>query len=218
MTEPDLRYPLHYPAGWKRTTFRQPSQFDRNRTRTFAQARDELLKELELLNAKSVVLSTNIPLRGDGLPYARFKQPEDPGVAVYFRFDQKPMVLACDSWDRVIDNVWAIAKHINALRGQQRWGVGTLEQAFMGYEALPESTNGQAAEKQWWEVLGVSQHASWDEVRGAYRNEALSRHPDRNGGDRTKWDELERAYRRAETSFKIRSESKLNGEISHGSC
>jgi hypothetical protein len=192
MSEPDLRYPLHYPTGWKRTKFRQSSNFDRERSRTFAQARDELLRQLNLLGATQVILSTNIPLRQDGLPYSNRKQPDDPGVAVYFQLNKKPMVLACDTWDRVIDNVWAIAKHIDAMRGQQRWGVGTLEQAFMGYQALPDAER----VKPWWEVLGVSQSAKWDEAKAAFRDAAKKHHPD-VGGERQQWDRIQQAYDQA---------------------
>ncbi|NJP11409.1 MAG: hypothetical protein HC866_19605 [Leptolyngbyaceae cyanobacterium RU_5_1] len=84
MTNENLRYPLHYPLGWQRTKFPQRSRFNPTRDRTFAECRDELLRQLNLLGASKVILSTNIPLRSDGLPYARFKIPDDKGVAAYF--------------------------------------------------------------------------------------------------------------------------------------
>lgn len=196
---PDLRYPLHYPIGWSRTKFRQRSQFDPKGTRTFAQARDELLRQLKLLGATKIILSTNIPLRQDGLPYAKFRQPDDPGVAVYFHLNQKPRALACDAWDKVIDNIWAIAKDIDAQRGRLRWQVITVEQMFPVY-ALPDAERS----KPWWEVLGVSQDAAWEEVKAAYRKLAKEFHPD-IGGDRQRWDTVQQAYEQAEQALTART-------------
>jgi hypothetical protein len=56
---------------------------------------------------------------------------------VYFKLHGKDRVLACDKWDRVADNIAAIAAHIDAIRRQDRYGVGTIDQAFAGYSALP---------------------------------------------------------------------------------
>jgi DnaJ domain len=192
MSEPDLRYPLHYPVNWKRTQHPRSSRFDPTKTRTFAQARDELYRQLNLLGASKIILSTDIPLRKDGLPYSTTKRVNDPGAAVYFHLNKTPMVLACDAWDRVIDNVWAIAQHIDALRAQQRYGVGTLEQAFMGYQALPPSATADA----WWVVLGVSSIATANEIKEAYRKAAKTAHPDQ-GGDRVRWDKIQHAYQQA---------------------
>ncbi|WP_334743093.1 hypothetical protein [Nostoc sp.] len=90
---------------------------------TFGVARHQLLDELRLLNVSELVISSNIPLRRDGLPYANHSPPEDPGVAVYFNLDGDPYVLACDRWNKVKDNLRAIGLHVLAMRGMQRWGL-----------------------------------------------------------------------------------------------
>ncbi|MBU0517173.1 MAG: DnaJ domain-containing protein [Proteobacteria bacterium] len=168
-------FPLHWPQGWARTPAirRRRSQFGT----PFAKARDGLLAELRRLGARYITLSTNIELRLDGLPYANRRQPDDPAVAVYFELNGTPHVLACDKWDRVNDNTQAIRKHVEAIRGQDRWGVGTLEQAFSGYKALPDPS-----QRPWWEVLGVGRTASEDEINAAYRIKVRTAHPD-HGGD-----------------------------------
>src|SRR5690606_37528542 len=130
-----------------------------------ADANQRLQAELDRLRAKSVILSTNVELRLDGMPRSDRSPPADPGVALYLRLNGRDTVLACDKWDRVADNIVAIAKHIEALRGQDRWGVGTLEQAFAGYQALP-------APEQWWQVLGISEHATADQINAAWRDKA----------------------------------------------
>ena len=86
----------------------------------------------------AVTLSTNIPIRRDGQPFTRFQRPDDPGAAIRFVLDgTAERCLACDKWLRVEDNVAAIAAHVKALRQIERWGVGSREQAFAGYAALP---------------------------------------------------------------------------------
>ncbi|CAN1212887.1 hypothetical protein TUMEXPCC7403_21960 [Tumidithrix helvetica PCC 7403] len=73
-----------------------------------------------------------------------------------------------------MDNTWAIVKDIDAMRGMQRWGVGSLQQAFMGYQALPSSLD-------WWQVLEVNPDASIDEVKASYVRLSKEAHPDRGG-------------------------------------
>ncbi len=167
-------YPQEWPQGWPRTP---ASRRRRSRFETpFGQARDGLLDELRRLGARYITLSTNVELRLDGLPYANRREPDDPAVAVYFQLKGTPHVLACDKWDRVQDNVQAIRLHIGAIRGQERWGVGTLEQAFSGYKALPDP-----AGPPWWEVLGVSRHDYLEVIEAAYRHRVKTAHPDAGG-------------------------------------
>jgi len=122
----------------------------------------------------------DVELRLDGIPYANRRNPDDPAAAVYFKRNGKPFCFACDRWDRVEDNVWAIAKTIDALRGIERWGTGEMGgAAFTGFAALPAPTS----KGGWFIVLGVPSHASTSEVEEAYTRMARKHHPDRNPGD-----------------------------------
>lgn len=143
---------------------------------TMAQARTMLQAELDRLGARDIVLSTNVELNLNGDPRGDRARPADVGVACYFKLKGRDTVLACDKWLRVEDNIVAIAKHIDALRGQERWGVGTIEQAFTGYQALP-------APEQWWQVLGLAESASLADIDAAYRAKARAAHPDSGGSD-----------------------------------
>ena len=169
-------YPLQWPEGKARLP-----QYERERSRfktTLAEARDALLNEIYLLGATNNVISTDIELRRDGLPYASKKPPQDPAVAVYFTYKNKQHCFACDRWDRVKDNVQAIRHTIGALRGIERWGTGDmLEAALTGYLALPAPT-------PWHQVLGVSSDAPPYTVKGAYRRLARTAHPDSGGSDK----------------------------------
>lgn len=155
--------PLSWPATKARTPAhrRQTPQFGSgNHTRRMSggfsidEATRTLKAELERLGVSLFILSTNLRLRQDGLPYSNQKMPEDPGAAVYFKLDGRDTVLACDKWEKVQDNIFVIAKHIDALRGQERWGVGSREQAFAGFAALPPPMTGSPP-KHWRDVLEI---------------------------------------------------------------
>src|SRR5690606_24132591 len=122
-----------------------------------------------------LTLSTNYELRLDGRPRRDRGQPSDPSAAFYFELDGQPHVLACDRWGTVADNVAAIAAHIEALRGQERWGVADLKQAFAGHVALRPA-------EPWWKFLGVDRAARASEIRSAWRKLAQEAQPDRPGG------------------------------------
>lgn len=167
------RYPLHWPEGRTRTRYPERSRFDTY----FTVARDRLFLELERLGAKNVILSTNVELRRDGIPYANRREPHDAGVAVYFDYKGDPMCFACDRWDKVKDNIQAVGKTIEALRGIARWGTGDMMQkAFTGFAALPSPD--AVTQRQWWQVLGVSQLASNDQIKAAHRKLAKQHHAD----------------------------------------
>lgn len=162
---------------------------------------DEIIREARAIGGQRLVISTNVELRQDGLPYSNRRAPDDQGAAVYFALKGKPCVLACDKWNRVEDNLWAIAKHIEALRGQERWGVGSVEQAFAGYTALPAP--GESIAATWYNVLGVSATCTYEAALEAYRDEAMKCHPDRPGGSHeamtrlnSSWDQARKHFQR----------------------
>lgn len=190
------QYPLCWPDNWPRVQYRLRSRFGE---RSMSQAFWCLRHEMTLMCVEKWRLSCNIPRnKRDNTPMQVIAQPRDPGVAIFFYFAAKPVQLACDKWDRVQDNCYAIAKHVEALRGQDRWGVGTIEQAFRGYMALPSI--GQSGGIKWWDVLGVPINSSPDQVKEAYRVLVKKHHPD-VGGDTENFSRLAEAYRIFEMSM-----------------
>ena len=164
-------YPLSWPFGNPRTKSLQRSRFDVN----FSYARDHLMKEIALLGGRLPVLSSNIPLKRDGLPYAGQKEPVDRGIAVYFTLRGQQFCFACDRWDKTADNIQAIRHTIAALRGIERWGTGDMvQQAFTGFIALP-------SQESPYDVLGVKPDASQEEIEASYRQKAKLLHPDAGG-------------------------------------
>lgn len=172
-------YPLQWPPGQPRTPDHQRERNWKFRTSQDV-AQRKVISEISMLGGRNAVISTNIPLRRDGLPYASYSQKrgEDCGVAVYFSLNSQPMCFACDKWDNYADNMTSIAKTIEALRGIERWGSGhMMKQAFSGFAALPAPY----APKNWRAVLGVFPDATLEAVERAYRALLMTRHPDKGG-------------------------------------
>jgi len=185
-------YPLSWPAGWKRSTSRASAHFKTYGTRlSVHDAVQRLLRELELMGVHDweVIISTNVPLRLDGLPRSD-KEPADPGAAVYWRHrnwkEGQPLrCMAIDRYNRVADNLAAIAATLEAMRAIERHGgAQILDRAFLGFAALPEK-----ASQSWREVLGIDGTPTLELVESRFRNLAKVHHPDQ-GGDREKFEQI----------------------------
>lgn len=180
MTE-DLRYPLHWPQGWPRTLPENRQWWSRYKT-TEDQAKRELLDSLRLLGAQDVILSTNVRVRADGLPYSGLKAPEDAGVAVYFTRDGLSVVLACDKYTKLGLNYRAIWHAVEGMRAIERSGVSELlERAFTGFAALPAA----ASTSSWRAELGFAegQHVDRPAVILRFKELVKIRHPDQGGSN-----------------------------------
>lgn len=200
-------YPLAWPAGWHRTApaARRPSAYHFGQSsRRYQQgaaeepAKQELLSQLRRLGAQQVVISTDIPLRRDGLPYSGRPTPKDPGVAVYFTRRGEERCIPCDRWLRIADNMYAIARTIDALRQLDRDGTpGMVDAAFRGFKALPPP--GGTSGSSWWTVLKIEPDATREQVEAAFRALARKRHPDVTD-DLQPWLELQDAYNQAKNA------------------
>lgn len=200
-------YPLAWPAYRPRTEHwkREKAAFDA----TFARARDDIIREIRLLldvgrhYAPNIVISTNVSLRRDGMPLAGQRAPEDPGVAVYFTYHKREQCFACDRWTRIEDNLRAISKTIEALRGIARWGTGDMmEAAFAGFVALPAP--GASSTMSWWQELGILESASAIAIEDAYRRLRFIHHPDRSpSADAARFHAINSAYQQAQALGRV---------------
>ncbi len=128
-------YPLQWPDGWSRTPVsrREIAKFKV----TLAEAIHDLLRELYLLGALNVVITSDLPTNTKGLPLSSGRC-DDPGIAVWCFMRDEERVFTCDRWSSPGANVRAIGKTIEALRGIGRWGAADMvTRAFSGFAALP---------------------------------------------------------------------------------
>jgi hypothetical protein len=97
--------------------------------------------------------------------------------------------MACDKWDRVEDNLWALKLSIESIRGLQRWGGSEfLDGLFTGFKALPETT----------EMPGINYFSEFnnkEEARERYVELIKEHHPD-HGGNQDIFIEIRRQYSR----------------------
>jgi hypothetical protein len=150
------------------------------------------MDELRLLGATEIVVSTNVPVKADGLLYADNRRLDDPGIAVYFKWKKKSLVMARDGFNSVAGNLRSLGLAIEGMRQMHRHGGDLmLEKAFDGFLALAPPN----WKKPWRQVFSVK--ADWSgDIVGLYRELARNRHPDAGGSD-TLMAELNVAYKEA---------------------
>jgi hypothetical protein len=195
-------YPLAWPDDWPRTPAGRRKSGSNFARRDYASTIRGLREQLRLMGAEHVVISSNVPIRADGMPYADAarRRIDDPGVAIYFRRRGRPFAMARDAYERPEHNLRSLTLAIEALRQLERHGGGTmLEKAFEGFAALPAP----GARRPWRAVLGMSTDLPAAtgrrvlmEAEANYRRLAKDAHPD-NGGSHERMAELNAAIAEA---------------------
>ena len=186
------QYPLAWPAGWKRTQNPGRPKFT---SKSIDHEANEVVRELRLMNATDIIINSNMQYRLDGMPYTR-QNVSDTGVAVYFTLQGEEQCISCDKWARLEDNLSAIARIVNAMRGIERYGTGAMvHAAFRGFKALPEAIvlPDNRPHRPWNVVLGCAQDADAPTVKQAYRSAQAIAHPDA-GGSNYDFQEVQQAY------------------------
>lgn len=208
---PPTRYPLAWPPGWRRTlpatrrrarfgtaravygdtsgTGERVHMYDRRMSLTTVEACERIITVLEQMDVarEHIVISTNLTTRNDGLPRAIQRQPEDPGACAYWTRKGQACCMPIDHYDRVQDNLGAIAATLGAMRAIERHGgAAVLNRAFEAFMALPNL-------ESWWQILGLKHaDATIDEIKQAHRRLVSEHHPD-IGGDSDRMARINRA-------------------------
>lgn len=213
-------FPLQWPPNWPRTP---PKDREASRFVTgMARAIREVLAELSRLGAANVVITSDLPTKTNGLPYAQAdREATDSGIAVWFVLDGEERVQACDRWRRAAENLHAIALTIAAIRGISRWGsVEAVNRAFAGFKALPPAPS---PERPWWVVLCIQRDvleeplATLAKARRAHRMLIRALHPDVEGGDTDRAAEINVAFAEAERELEA-AEAKRVADAVNGAA
>lgn len=184
---------LDWPEAFERT----PESDRRSYPHGFQQSRraafDSILDELDKMDGvRNLQVKTAAPHTANN-PHQPYKDrdPDDPGVVVYFERDGQQFAVPCDRWDNLRDNARAIALYLDAKRALDRYGVETVRSEF-DTQALPEPDDAVAADPPPHEVLDVAPDAPEAIVQGAFRAKVNEVHPDK-GGSQEAFERVQRA-------------------------
>lgn len=174
---------------------------------TWSATENLLTREAAAIGGRNLVIEIDVAesqIKLDGRLYAR-AQAATPAVRVALESKHGPLTYATDRFHTWQDNVRAIALGLEALRKVDRYGITERGEQYAGFKALPSGRAMPASHMtadEAWSIIGSYQaqpiatfraQASTDEVRAAYRRARAANHPDKRGGDRTLWDQVEQA-------------------------
>jgi hypothetical protein len=191
----DQAFPLSWPDGWPRHKGHRDSD-RRFSGPTFRWDRvvRGVHEEIARIGGSKLIISTNQPIRQDGLPYAQSRNIDDVGVALYFERGKRSLVMAQDRFWSIIGNMRSLTMAIEGLRQMERHGGAVMmERAFAGFAALPPPTKS----KHWREVLMLDTvpmvNIAPATIQNSYSALARKRHPDVPGGSHELMSELNNA-------------------------
>lgn len=183
---------LQWPG--KFTPDRKGSRFKASYNQTLRLLDAELLH----LKARNIVLQVALneaQIRLDGRPRADSK-PRHPGVILSFDSKHGPLSYPCDRFDSWEDNLRAIALSLEHLRAVDRYGVTKRGEQYHGWTALPPPSKAPTMEKveavKFLQKFATAAIKNAEEARAAYRQGAMTLHPDR-GGDPEEFKKLQQA-------------------------
>lgn len=181
-----FEYPLKWNKNILRTEQTKRSKFG---SRSAFFAGKELVRELKLLGAKDIIITSNLRIKQDGTFHAVQGYVEDPGICVYLKLNGADKCFACDKWDIAADNVWALKLNVEAIRGLERWGGSNfMDGLFTGFKALPDPANAITMGPDYFYNCG-----SEEELRTKFIELSKEMHPDK-GGNAEEFKEMKRQY------------------------
>lgn len=179
-----FEYPLQWLPQQPRTKRPSRARFGNHSP---SKAGDYLIDELNRLGAKNCVISSNLQQRARGNGFYVNQKVDDAGVVVYFQLKDQPKAMACDRWDKVEHNLWALYLSVSAIRGLERWGGSQfLDGLFTGFKALPSPDDVVITEVNYFKDV--------EDIDRKYRELAKKLHPDVNNGNHTAFLVMKRQY------------------------
>lgn len=181
--------PLAQPWGAQPTKARRPrSAFKAPWTDTMAL----LDRELSQLKATAVVLQLDVTeeqIRLEGILRAN-TEPGFPGVRLVADTRLGTLSWQTDSCTWWRHNVRSIALGLEALRAVDRYGITTRGEQYKGWLQIEAAPSFESPRELLWRI-GEAPSSATEEH--AWRLARAQAHPDRNGGRRELWDQVEAA-------------------------
>lgn len=185
-------YPLQWPLTQTRSSHQVISLFKCTQEQAWRGIERQLLQ----MGTTGAILTSNMKVRRDGYFYSNTSLNDNsPAVAIYFDYKGSRHCIAIDRYVQIKENIRAIEKTLEAIRGIERWGGGKImETALGGFKELPSTVIVTRPHRSWFVVLDVDEDANALEVKQAYRDALKLHHPDA-GGEADDFAEVQRAYK-----------------------
>lgn len=186
MTDIKFSNPLLWKDHIKPTLNRKKSSF---KAHTVFKSCKMLAQQLTRMKAKDCIITSNIPTNTNGFISAK-NIGLNPGCSVYFKLNGMQKVIQVDSYLGADENLYAVAKSVEAIRNLDRWGgAQVMDGVFSGFAALPSPETVTTVAMIYY-FDGFNSKAS---ARAQYLDWCKKLHPD-NGGDATDFQEMKRQY------------------------
>ncbi|WP_143483560.1 molecular chaperone DnaJ [Propionicimonas paludicola] len=154
-------------------------------------------RELTALRASGVVVQISVTerdIRLDGQLRTNAR-PSDPAVRLLFDSKHGPLTYQCDRFATWQDNCRAIALGLEALRKVERYGITEHGEQYKGWLQLEAGLPMATPREVFAAVIGEGVDAADKSLADVdlWRRARAAAHPDRNGGRRELWDQVESA-------------------------
>lgn len=167
---------------------------------TWSDTEQLLIREAGAINGRNLVVEVDVAesqIRLDGRLYAR-AQAATPAVRVAMESKHGPLTYATDRFWTWQDNVRAIALGLESLRKVDRYGITERGEQYAGFKALPAGRAMPASHMTRTEAIDLLHDAAgfggrFSDLTIPFKKARAAAHPDRHGGDRTLWDQVEQA-------------------------
>lgn len=197
--EPMERWPYPETKGRKSSPF----------SSSWSSTLELLEREVDALAARGAVavrvVGAPTDVRRDGMLRANARL-QHPGVAISFESKHGPLTYPCDRFvsgyrGGLADwqvNVRAIALGLEALRRVERYGITSRGEQYAGWRQIEATSSAPFATRpealRWLrDLCGVNGSPDSYEPSALLRKAKAAAHPDRNDGERARWDLVERA-------------------------
>lgn len=177
MTEVRYDHPLKLPPHWTPTLLNArehsqqfPAHIDLDDALRFVE------DEIRACGFIAPVIYTNSVALNN--PRLRKVEPRQSGVAIQFGTGRSVVWLACDKWQTLEQNLYALHLTLRALRNIESWGIAPAEfmlQAMNHVEhATSHTTNAQNSSTStgWMATLGLGPTADLEDANAVYRRRA----------------------------------------------
>jgi hypothetical protein len=164
--------------------------------KTWHETQRELQREFELWEIKD--WETNYP-KGARLD-ARYQTQEDRTVKLTYTKDHHRVELVMGKQNRAVDNLRVLYLAVEAMRLNEKRGIGEIVAAAYAQLAAPE---GATLERDPFEVLGIREDSPIEVAEAVYRMMATKYHPDsKPNGSAERMAELNKAIEKIRMKLK----------------